>query len=616
MKQFFGNLWQRALAHKIISSLLAILVVWGGYYLLTRNPAATETRYFLAAVQKGAVVTSVSGTGQVSVLNQLDIKPQVSGNVVAINAVQGRAVQSGNLIIRLDDTAAQKAVRDAEANLKSGQLALEKLQETTDPSTLTQSQNDLAQAKQTVQVAEDSLTKDYGTAFNTLSNSFIDLPNIVNGLQSVLNGSTVNGNSGNAYAYADMVRTFDPTVDQFRDGALDSYQKALAAYNQNLIDYKNASRDSDHATIDSLSTETYNTMKLLAEAVKDAKNFLDLVSNTLTIQSTNGTTKVPAILATHESSLQSYTGTVDTDLTNILNAQSATQSDAAAITSGNLAITEKTQSLAKLQSGADPIDIQSAQLAIQQKQNALLDAQQNLAYYSVRAPFDGVVAAIDVKVGDPASPGSPVATIIAPKQIANISLNEVDVAKVKMGGKATLTFSAFPDITMTGTVTQIDTLGTASQGVVDYNVQITFDTNNDQIKPGMSVTAAIITETHLDVLVVIPASAVRAQGSSRYVQVLDGVTAAQVSAAGSAGVLSATSPRNQPVEVGLSSDSAVEITSGLAEGDLFVTRMVTAAAQTAATQSAAAAGGLRIPGLTGGGGGGAFRGAAGAAAGR
>jgi HlyD family secretion protein len=611
MKQFLSNLWGKALAHKFIATLGAVIVIGGGYYLASRNTAATETHYFLGTVGKGTIVTSVSGTGQVSVLNQLDIKPQVSGNVVAINAVQGRSIRSGSVMVRLDDTQAQKAVRDAEANLKSSQLSLEKLQEAIDPSTLTQSQNDLAQAKQTVQAAQDNLTKDYDTAFNVVSNAFIDMPTIVNGLQGILNSTTVNGNSGNAYAYADMIRISVPDVDRFRDGALDSYQKALAAYTRNLNDYKNASRFSDHKTIDGLASETFDTMKLLAEAVKDTKNFLDLVSNTLTQQSGSGTTKIPAILTTHESSLQSYTGTANTDLANLLSAQSTTQSDTAAIASGNLSITQKTQSLAKLQAGADPIDIQSTQLAVEQKQNALQDARQNLSYYSIRAPFDGVVAAINVKTGDPASPGSAVATIIAPKQIANVSLNEVDVAKVQLGGKATLTFSAFPDITMTGTVTQIDTIGTVSQGVVDYNVQLTFDTQNNQIKPGMSVSAAIITATHQDVLVVTPASAVKSQGGSHYVQVLDGVTAAEASAAGNTGILSPTVPHNQTVEIGLSSDSGTEITSGLSEGDVIVTRMVTAAPNTAtAPGTAAAAGGLRIPGLTGGG---AFRGGAGGA---
>ena len=55
---------------------------------------------------------------------------------------------------------------------------------------------------------------------------------------------------------------------------------------------------------------------------------------------------------------------------------------------------------------------------------------------------------------------------------------------------------------------QIDAIGTVSQGVVSYNVQITFDTQDSRIKPGMSASVNIITNTQQNVLTV-PNSAVK-----------------------------------------------------------------------------------------------------------
>jgi HlyD family secretion protein len=68
-----------------------------------------------------------------------------------------------------------------------------------------------------------------------------------------------------------------------------------------------------------------------------------------------------------------------------------------------------------------------------------------------------------------------------------------------MGQKVTMTFDAIPDLTMTGTVAEIDTLGTVTQGVVSYTVKIAFDTDNTDVKPGMTVSAMIITNTKIDV---------------------------------------------------------------------------------------------------------------------
>ncbi|MCX6309776.1 MAG: T9SS type A sorting domain-containing protein, partial [Bacteroidia bacterium] len=98
---------------------------------------------------------------------------------------------------------------------------------------------------------------------------------------------------------------------------------------------------------------------------------------------------------------------------------------------------EKQTALAKLKVGADPLDIKSQELSLQQKRNALYDAQTALADYTIKAPFDGVIAAINLKVGDSAS--GVIATIMTEQHIAEISLNEVDVAKIKIPGISHLT---------------------------------------------------------------------------------------------------------------------------------------------------------------------------------
>ena len=69
-------------------------------------------------------------------------------------------------------------------------------------------------------------------------------------------------------------------------------------------------------------------------------------------------------------------------------------------------------------------------------------------------------------------------------------------AKVALGDEATLTFDALPSLSLAGTVVQIDPVGTVSQGVVSYDVQIGFsqpaDTSStNQVKPGMSVTETL-----------------------------------------------------------------------------------------------------------------------------
>jgi len=71
-------------------------------------------------------------------------------------------------------------------------------------------------------------------------------------------------------------------------------------------------------------------------------------------------------------------------------------------------------------------------------------------------------------------------------------------------------------------------------------------------------------------------------------------------------VISTALPTQQTVETGLSDDTNIEIISGLSEGDMVVTQIITTAVKPAATTASNS--NISIPGLTGGGsGGGNFR---------
>ena len=187
--------------------------------------------------------------------------------------------------------------------------------------------------------------------------------------------------------------------------------------------------------------------------------------------------------------------------------------------------------------------------------------------------------------------------MITKQKVADISFNEIDAAKIKVGQKATITFDAISELTLTGKVIEADLVGTVSQGVVTYNIKIGFDTQDDRVKPGMSVSAEIITDVIQDVLVV-PNSGVKSQGGAHYVEIFDQKFR---DGQNSQGIVSSTAPKKQSVEIGISDDSFTEIISGLNEGDVVVSRTISSnSAQTQTTQQSG--GGFRIPGLPSGGG--------------
>lgn len=577
MKRITQKIKAFALAHKIVSTAALAVVLGASYWgYKTYTNTSGETRYVLAAVEKGTIIASITGSGQVSASNQIELKPKASGDVVLVSAENGQDVRAGELIVQLDARDAVKAVRDAESNLQSVKISLAKLRQPADALSTLQTENALAEAKESKQNAEDNLKKSYDDGFTAVANAFIDLPAVMTGLQDILIGTTIAAGQWNLDYYGSAAANYDDRSLEYRDDARVKLQSARTAYDKSFHNYKSVSRSSDPPTIESLLDDTYATARAVSEAVKSANNLIQFYEDKLTERNL----KPNAAADIHLASLNSYTGKVNTNLANLLSIKNSIQANRDAITSAERAIAEKTESLAKLKAGADPLDIQAQELAVKQRENALLDAREKLADYFVRAPFDGTIAKINVKKSDSVSASAAVATLITKQKLAEVSLNEVDAAKVKVGEKATLTFDAVDGLSISGKVAEIDAVGTVTQGVVTYSVKIGFDTQDDRVKSGMSVSAAIITDVRQDVLSV-PNGAVKSQGGGYYVEVFDqAISGGQ----NSQGVTSPTPPREQSVGLGLANDTVTEITSGLEEGDQVVARTIPSS--TATTQQA------------------------------
>lgn len=160
-----------------------------------------------------------------------------------------------------------------------------------------------------------------------------------------------------------------------------------------------------------------------------------------------------------------------------------------------------------------------------------------------------------------------------------VSLTEIDVPKVKVGNKVTITLSAFTDKTFTGKIVAIDTTGTVSSGVVSYPITITLDSGAPDIFANMSATANILTDFKEGILIV-PNGAIITQNGETFVRVLQN------------NVLT-----NLPVTTGLASDTQTEIISGINEGQQVVTAVTTASTtKTTSTTSVfgGVGGGLRM----------------------
>jgi len=198
---------------------------------------------------------------------------------------------------------------------------------------------------------------------------------------------------------------------------------------------------------------------------------------------------------------------------------------------------------------------QFQEIPLREAENRLADAKEELEDYYIRAPFDGVVTGLSVAAGDSVSRSDTVASVISREMYARVSLNEIDAVGVTEGDTVTLSFTAFDGTVVEGTVSKMDTIGTVSQDVVSYDAEISFDSASlPKLKPGMSVDVSIVTEEKTGVLSVPIAAVGSGPGGNPYVMVLSDDGGFQ----------------RARVETGVSTDIAIEIVSGLSEGQEIV----------------------------------------------
>ncbi|MCX6721513.1 MAG: HlyD family efflux transporter periplasmic adaptor subunit [Candidatus Staskawiczbacteria bacterium] len=427
-----------ALGHKVVSGVIIIILIAVGYYgYSSLNNKSGETRYVLAAAEKGTIISSVSGSGQVSALNQLDIKAGASGKIFYINLQKGQAVKAGTLLAEVYPKDAQKTVQSAENDLVNAQLSTTDVQG----------------------IATDALDTAYDEGLGALTNIFKDLVTIKTNLDPMFQTSSYGDTKSDMDYYLYLVKFYNKNSSDLNYWNND-IEKKYTDMQDGLLTIQQAGWLLNKSSPGSQIEEAVNN------AYTSGKTFLDLVR-----QAFNLAQEYQNILSTKNLTPLIASATTTSQVTNLSSAISSLSTDITALSTAKTDITTKEQAVAKIGT-----DVQSQNLNIQQYENALADAKDNLAKYYIYAPIDGIISAADstVKTGNTVSSGTVLGSIVTKQQILEISLSETDIPKIKLGDKVVVTFDAIDGLSISGKVTEVDTVGTVSQGVVSYNVKITF----------------------------------------------------------------------------------------------------------------------------------------------
>lgn len=265
---------------------------------------------------------------------------------------------------------------------------------------------------------------------------------------------------------------------------------------------------------------------------------------------------------------------LDKDQALLVYAKAANERDAGLVKRG--IVSQDTADNARSAYDQARAQIEVDQAAIQQKAAALESAQVNLDYTNIVSPVDGTVVSRNITIGQTvaASFQTPTLFLIATdltQMEVDTNVSESDVGELREGDKATFTVEAFPNRVFEGKVVQVRQAPQTVQNVVTYDIVIGVANQALLLKPGMTATARIITDSREHVLR-IPDQALRFSPSQIPPPAAAGAAAPHAEPHGAASarvwVLRNGVPQAVSVATGLDDDSYSEVTSGpLREGD-------------------------------------------------
>ncbi len=170
---------------------------------------------------------------------------------------------------------------------------------------------------------------------------------------------------------------------------------------------------------------------------------------------------------------------------------------------------------------------------------------------TLRAPFDGIVVAVNIETGQQVNANTQAIEIADPSIVeVSGSVDEIDVLFLQVGSQAFVTLEALGAQPLPGTVSSIANAGTSQQGIVTYPVTIRVDsTDSGQLPEGLSATAQVIIREQTD-SVLIPLQALYGSVQAPTVRVMSGNDIIE-----------------REVTLGISDDFWVVVENGLNEGE-------------------------------------------------
>lgn len=545
------------------------IVLIGGLIGYRYFGASNQLSYNFTTVQRGNFVQEISAAGKVSPSAKVDLRFKNPGKIKAIKVKAGDRIMTGQVLAKEDSGVLDAGLNQARAGIDLAEAKFEQLLAGSSPEDIRLAETAVANAETSVSNAQKTVD-DAQTNFDSVAQkASIDLANLYDKAKDTLTDSynkadaAVNTTISSLFSNTNTnnpTLTFTVTNLQLK---IDTESKRSQAGNAVLtIKSKSNNYPTDYSNLD-------QTLKDVKSQLVIIQDFLATLKNAF-----NQTALLSTTLDAYKASVDTASSSINTAITNINNQEQdivtqialnknninaaqtslTTAGNALSTAKGNLAAARDQLALKKAPPRKADIDLAKAQIS--QSKASAAGIEEQIKEMTLSAPIDGVITDTNGNAGENVSPEAIVVSLMPSGNLEiDVDISESNIVSAKVEQGVRITLDAFPDtVSWSGKILSIDPAETLIGGSVYYKTKVVFDEEDDRIRSGMTANIWINADSRENV-VSIPVSAVKKKNNKKYVEVLEGKTAVE-----------------REVETGpKGKDGAVEIVSGLSEGEKVIT---------------------------------------------
>lgn len=359
-----------------------VLATAVGSRMINQNSVDSENNYakrvnLISVKDYQKAGSYIFGDGAVESLEQAELRSQVSAPVLKINVAVGERVARDQALVNLQNSDFIAQLGQAQAGLVAQQSRLAEMKKGVRPEDLSITKTELDKAKQ-------GLANTYSNTSNVLSDAYAKADDAVRRQLDPFFDNDEQINQQLTFYVDPQIRT------DVESGRL----KAGSELNIWREEISKITATSTNVDLDSVILKSKNHIAFF-------KLFLNRVSDTVRYQS-----------GLQSSVLDAYRAYINIAKTEVNAASAALAGQEQAISSQELIIQGIEDQIILKQAGYTAEQIASQEAAVRQASEAVNGLNAQVAKTVIRSPIDGVISAIPARIGELASPGQLVISVV------------------------------------------------------------------------------------------------------------------------------------------------------------------------------------------------------------